>query len=262
MSNRETSTSIRLEFRMASIALAEKSVVALKNCLREEFPDAKSSHITEALAYSLGFRTHASLRAALDKPEPDPAFVLLGTEQMLARLRELGYSPDATFDFELLTKRVPSLVSTTPESAYNITYNTERGKAWRNLMVCAINAALERRLFTLRPGDNRFPDNMRRGELFDFTLPNGLPARGSVSDAGFDELAVHAAVNPKGEWVRTWNGGFTAGDAFGTTWVERRLGAWMQTSVTSFRCRKALLSSLAALDVRPMGYGDRGHVIM
>ena len=57
---------------MASIALAEKSVVALKNCLREEFPDAKSSHITEALAYSLGFRTHASLRAALDKPEPDP----------------------------------------------------------------------------------------------------------------------------------------------------------------------------------------------
>jgi hypothetical protein len=262
MGNRETSTSIRLEYRMAAIALTEESVVALKNSLREEFPDVKSSHITEALAYSLGFRTHAGLRSALDKLEPDPPFVLLRTEQMLARLQELGYSQVPAFDFELRMKRVPALVSTMPGSARNIQYKSERRKAWRNLMVCTVNAALQQRLFTLRPGDNRFPDNMRRGELFDFTLPNGLPARGSVSDAGFDELAVHAAVHPKGEWVRTANGGFTAGDAFGTTWVERRLGAWMQTSVTSFRCRKGLLSPLAGLDIRPMGYGDRGRVIM
>lgn len=108
------------------------------------------------------------------------------------------------------------------------------GKAWRNLMVCAVNAALEQKLFSLRPGDNRFPDNMRQGELFDFVLPNGLPAKGSVSDAGFNEVAVHAAVNPKGNAVRAYNAGFDAGDAFGTTWVERERGAWMQSSDSTF----------------------------
>ena len=50
-----------------------------------------------------------------------------------------------------------------PDSAYDIEYKTARQKAWRNLMVCAINAAVEQRLFSLRPGDIRFPDNMRRG---------------------------------------------------------------------------------------------------
>jgi hypothetical protein len=157
---------------------------------------------------------------------------------------------------------VPGVVSTVPDSAYDIEYKTTRQKAWRNLMVCAVNAALEQKLFTLRPGDNRFPDNMRRGEVFDFVLPNGLPARGSVSDAGFNELSVHAAVNPKGDMVRAFNGGFDAGDAFGTTWVERERGAWMQSSESSFNCRKGLLDHLAALQVEPMGYGDRGRVIM
>jgi hypothetical protein len=79
---------------------------------------------------------------------------------------------------------------------------------------------------------------------------------------GFNELSVHAAVNPKGDMVRAFNAGFDAGDAFGTTWVERERGAWMQSSDSSFNCRKALLATLAALPVQPMGYGDRGRVIM
>jgi hypothetical protein len=39
-------------------------------------------------------------------------------------------------------------------------------------------------------------------------------------------------------------------------------GAWMQSSDDSFNCRKVLLGELAALQVEPMGYGDRGRVIM
>jgi hypothetical protein len=73
---------------------------------------------------------------------------------------------------------------------------------------------------------------------------------------------VHAAVNPKRDRVRAFNAGFDAGDAFGTTWVERERGAWMQSSDSSFNCRKALLDQLAALQVEPQGYGDRGRVIM
>lgn len=129
-------------------------------------------------------------------------------------------------------------------------------------MVCAVNAALEQKLVTLRAGDNRFVDNFRTGELFDFQLPNGMPVKGAISDAGFDELNVHAAVNPKGLSVRAYDAGFHAGDAFGTTWVERRDGAWMQTCTTNFRCRRVLLPMLAELQIEPAGFGDRGRVIM
>lgn len=250
---------------MAATPLCEASLAALKKSLRDEFPHVKSSHLSEALAYSLGFRTYASMCAAMVGPESDRPFVLLKTPRFIERLVQLGYEDDPEFDFEITIAGQDSLVglvSTMPTSAYDIDYKTTRQKAWRNLMICAINAALEQKLFTLRPGDNRFPDDMRRGELFDFTLPNGMPARGSVADAGFNELSVHAAVNPKGEWVRAFNAGFDAGDAFGTTWVERERGAWMQSSDDSFNCRKSLLQELANLQVEPHGYGDRGRVIL
>ncbi|MCY1165778.1 hypothetical protein D9M73_56890 [compost metagenome] len=247
---------------MAAIALTESSVTAVKNALRDEFPDVKSAHVSEALAHSLGYQTNAALRAALATAKSDPPFVLLRTDRMLARLSELGYPDDPEFDFELLMGSPPEVISTEPMSAYEIEYNTKRKKAWRNLMVCATNAALEQKLFGLTPGDNRFPDNMRRGHPFDFVLPNGLSARGSISDAGFDELSIHAAVNPKGDAVLGFNAGFYAGDAVGSTWIERRDGAWMQTSETSFHCRRTLLAVLAGLDIEPAGYGDRGRVIM
>jgi hypothetical protein len=252
---------------MAATPLCESPLAALKKSLRDEFPHVKSSHLSEALAYSLGFRTYAAMQAAMAGPEPDRPFALLQTQRFVERLKQLGYEDDPEFDFEItIAGRKPAelggVVSTMPDSAYDIEYKTARQKAWRNLMVCTVNAALERKLFTLRPGDNRFPDDMRRGELFDFTLPNGMPARGSVADAGFHELSVHAAVNPKGDMVRAFNAGFDAGDAFGTTWVERERGTWMQSSDSSFNCRKGLLAHLAALQVEPMGYGDRGRVIM
>lgn len=248
---------------MAATPLCEAPLAALKKSLRDEFPHVKSSHLSEALAHSLGFRTYAAMQAAMVGPEQDRPFALLQTQRFVERLKQLGYEGDPEFDFEMtILTPVPGVVSTVPDSAYDIEYKTTRQKAWRNLMVCAVNAALAQKLFTLRPGDNRFPDNMRRGEVFEFVLPNGLPARGSVSDAGFNELSVHAAVNPKADMVRAFNGGFDAGDAFGTTWVERERGAWMQSSDSSFNCRKGLLDHLAALQVEPMGYGDRGRVIM
>lgn len=248
---------------MAATPLCEAPLAALKKSLRDEFPNVKSSHLSEALAHSLGFRTYAAMQAAMVGPEQDRPFALLQTQRFVERLKQLGYEDDPEFDFEMtILTPVPGVVSTVPDSAYDIDYKTTRQKAWRNLMVCAVNAALEQKLFTLRPGDNRFPDNIRGGEVFDFVLPNGLPARGSVSDAGFNELSVHAAVNPKGDMVRAFNGGFDAGDAFGTTWVERERGAWMQSSDSSFNCRKGLLDHLASLQVEPMGYGDRGRVIM
>lgn len=248
---------------MAAITLCETPLANLKKSLRDEFPDVKSSHLSEALAYSLGFRTHAALQSAVAATREENFFIVLDDERFVARLSQLGYAEDPEFDFEMVVfKSIPGLISTMPESAYSIEYNTDREKAWRNLMVCTINAALEQKLFSLHPGDNRFQVQRGHPELFDFQLPNGLPARGSVSDAGFHELSIHAAVNPKGPLVRTVGANFDAGDAYGTTWLERERGAWMQTVLDSFHCRRPLLKSLATLDVTPHGYGDRGRIIM
>lgn len=244
---------------MAAISLTNASITTLKNALRSEFPDVKSSHLTEALAHALGFRTHAAMIAAMTEPEEDRPVAVLNSGKMLDRLQHFGYQRDEEFDFELMNlATIPGVIATAPDDAYDIEYKTDRAKAWRNLMICGINAGLAQKLFSLRAGDDRFSE----GKAFDFTLPGGESARGWVSDAGFSELAIHAAVNPKGDWVRSYNAGFSAGDVFGTTWLERKRGAWMQTSMSSFRCRKLWLAKLAALDVAPNGYGDRGRVIM
>lgn len=125
-------------------------------------------------------------------------------------------------------------------------------------MVCAINAALDRHFFSLRPGDNRFSD---KKDTFDFDLPNGLPAKCFLFDAGFDEIGLHAAVNPKGSHVHVM-AEFEVGDAVGMAWLERQRGVWMQSSYDQFHCRKKILAELATLSVEPKGYGDRGRVIM
>lgn len=250
---------------MAAVSLCESSLANLKKALRDEFPDAKSSHIQEALAYSLGHNTSAALKASmvtLMGSELDSPFALLDTTRMRERLVQLGYQDDQEFDFEVMQlSRIEGTVSTKPVSAYDIEYKTVRQLAWRNLMVYAVNAALEQKLFSLRPGDDRFKDNLRQGQTFDFVLPNGLPVRGSISDAGFEEISIHAAVNPKGDAVRAFNAGFDAGDAFGTTWVERRTGAWIQSNDRNFTCRRYLAPTLAALEVNPAGFGDKGAVL-
>lgn len=247
---------------MAATPLCDESLAALKKSLRDEFPDVKSSHLTEALAFSLGFRTYASLQAAMTGPEEDRPFVLLGSERMRHRLIELGYPDDPEFDFEwTIRKDMPGVVSTVCNHAYKIEYKTARQRAWRNLMVCAVNAGLEQKRFSLRAGDVRFKGLTIPQRTFDFQLPNGLPAIARVEDAGFDEITVHAAVNPKGSHVSA-TAGFDCGDAVGLTWIEREYGAWMQSSDTEFHCKRNLLTDLASLEVEPAGYGDRGRVIM
>jgi len=84
----------------------------------------------------------------------------------------------------------------------------------------------------------------------------------AIEDAGLDELSVHAAVNPKGDRIKIFEAGFSAGDAFGTTWLERQRGAWIQSTDDSFRCRRLLVDMLVDMKVDPLGYGDRDRLIM
>ena len=258
---------------MAAIAISETSLGSLKRALSVNFVDEKSSHLTEALAFALGFQTNAALLAAVAQNSDDPPIVLLHTDRFVERLESFGYPRDEEFDFEFLAGKSSPAISTVPATAFEYKYNTERKKAWRNLMVCAINEGIRQKLFSVRPGDNRWPGSisgvpevrdMRHGDnghIFDFSLPNGLPALGYVDDTGWSELSVHVAVNPTGDWVRTATAGFEAGDAFATSWLERERGAWLQSS-EQLTCRKFLLGTLAALDVEPLGYGDRAAVLI
>lgn len=77
---------------MAAIAMTPTSIAALKKSLSHEFDEVKSSHLSEAVAYSLGYRTSAALLAAMPAvPAQDAPFVLLSSERMLERLGQLGY---------------------------------------------------------------------------------------------------------------------------------------------------------------------------
>ena len=251
---------------MTAISLDESSVAVVAAALREVLPHVGPCHLSEALAASLRRRTHASLRSDLRAHQDDPPIQLIDSTLFHTRLRQLGYSyqpvcdhifeflPDADLDTEL--------IETTDAHARSIEYNNDRKRAWRNLLVSAINEALRLRLFSLRPDDDRWA-NADKGEgvTYDFTLINGLPARGYVEPIGYAELSVHVAVNPKKDGVRDYLAGFSAGDAFARGWLERERGAWLQSATKLFNCRKNLLSVLAAMAVEPHGYGDRGRVI-
>ena len=71
----------------------------VKRELRERLCTVKSSHLSEALAATLGFRTHAALLAATRSAVVDrPMLKQVDENRMGERLRGLGYGPMAPFD--------------------------------------------------------------------------------------------------------------------------------------------------------------------
>lgn len=87
---------------MTAIALAEPSLAALKKSLRKDLHNVRSSHISEAIAAGLGFRTHAALLTALANQTSNPICKLLDNKRFVARMRELGYPLADTFCIEWL----------------------------------------------------------------------------------------------------------------------------------------------------------------
>ncbi len=247
---------------MAAIALTQESVAGVKHALARRLPHVGSAHLSEALARALGHRTHAALLTTMESEHSDPPIELLNEARLNNRLEELGYQVERDFGFEQLNNvRMIATAGWSRQYPKTMRYKGMRAQAWRNLMVCAVNAGLEQKLFSLREDDNRWPDADDKGFVFDFMLPNGLPARGYVdSQVRGAELGVRAAVNPKGDLVRFGGAGFNGGDAVAEGWVERRAGVWLQSSTTLFKCRRDLVRELAALQVEPKGYGDRGRV--
>jgi hypothetical protein len=134
-----------------------------------------------------------------------------------------------------------------------------RRKAWRNVMIAAINAGLAQRIYGLDAGDNRWTGDTA---TYRFTFA-GLPAIACVRDAGFDELVIQTAVNPTpnaDRWIRAINAGLDTGDAIAFGWLERRKGKWLQTAdgKPAFSSRRNILRIILNTEVEPDGYLGSG----
>ncbi|KAK0358752.1 hypothetical protein LTR94_034107, partial [Friedmanniomyces endolithicus] len=63
------------------------------------------------------------------------------------------------------------------------------------------------------------------------------------------------------EFVRSYNAGFLAGEAFASGWLEREDGRWLQTSLSpTGSIRNALVDRVAHHRLEPLGYADNGRV--
>jgi hypothetical protein len=82
-----------------SVSLA--SLRPLKNALRDAFPVLKSSHVSEALAAGLGFRTYAAQTAAQQGASPN-TLLTMRPSAFFARLQQLGYTVDSTVNIAAL----------------------------------------------------------------------------------------------------------------------------------------------------------------
>lgn len=263
---------------MAAIPMTFDAVQEVKRTLRARFPGDKSSHLSEALAAALGFRTGISLVESLRRSsQSDPDYTLLDEGAFLNRLGQIAGRPLTTHDRALIFDGLKhpeqsSVVNTRSNGWRGVDYaRSERRRAWRNVMVAAINEGIRQRLFTIRPGDNRWPgaqnDEQRtsRAHKFEFEIA-GIPAVGSVHDGGYDELSIHVALWPTADgarWVDCMGAGFRAGDLWASGWLERRDGAWLQAPTTPtlgdyLNCRRERLREVAGLEVAPMGFADCG----
>ena len=278
MCNLRPSTDNKKDRSMAAIPMTLESVGDVKRTLRSRFPNDKSSHLSEALAAALGFRTRISLAESLRRsPQDDPDYALLDEDPFLSRLAQVASRPltanDRALIFDRLTYSEPSRVVKTRSNGWRrVEYaRSGRRRAWRNAMVAAINEGIRLRLFTIKPGDNRWPSAVKddqgrsRAHKITFELA-GIPAVGSVHDGGYDELSIHLALWPTPDgarWVDCMNAGFLAGDVWASGWLERRDGAWLQVPTSPsmgscLSCRRNRLRQAAAREVEPSGFADRG----
>lgn len=261
---------------MTAIPLTSAALKGVKREIQSQYPELKSAHLTEAIASSLGFRTHASLLPELDRrPADDPDYAYLDDETFLARATELSGANVSGFELAFADLESCGGINTFSNGAGRVDLTKSvRKRAWRNAMVSAINAGIDQRLFSIRPGDCRWEGwsedrGITRGATFSFSVGD-IPAIGYVSDAGFDELAIHVALWPtaNGErLVAAYNAGLHAGEVFASGWLERRKGAWLQVgndtgSGWTFSARRNRVQVVADIGVRPHGYAAAGSFMM
>lgn len=236
----------------------------LKHGATSRVRGVSSSHLCEAIAAALGFQTYAALRTALAQ-SPTVEASKPNNTRLRQRLRELGY-PNVPDGLQILPAldRSYTPFRTEPLRARR----SQRWQAWRNLLVMAINAGLDQRVFGLSPNENWWtggnPDSHKceRG-TFHFTVNENLPAVASVDAISGDELSISVILSPKKSGITPdLFCGLRDGSAVAHCWLERHLGAWIQDGGEDFRCKRDMVPFLSGLSITPSGYADQGSFIM
>lgn len=248
----------------ATFFISHTALRELKSSAQRQVSGVYSSHLSEAIAAALGFKTYAALRAKLGNNSTTE--VQKPNNQILVRrLKDLGYDT------------VPENLRVLPEldRSYSPfrdmplrTKRSIRWHGWRNLMVAAINAGLEQRLFGLEAGQNWWLGGHKESQqcesfVFRFVLNNEIPAVVKVNVISGDEVSISVVLNPKDPHKSPYPfSGLSEGDATAHGWVERRLGAWLQDGGEQFHCRREYLPMLSNLMIEPAGYSDQGSFFM
>jgi len=135
----------------------------------------------------------------------------------------------------------------------------------QKVLVRAINECLRRGIFTLDPNDTEL-----RNPILEFEI-EGVPAIVGVHDAGHGELSLKVALWPTkigrefanvaalNAGQRRRRGGF-----FTSAWLERKDGAWLQTShELTVSCSNSHRADIEALSSEePMGFKADGKFLM
>jgi hypothetical protein len=215
---------------MTAIPMTKSNLQNVERAFCAVGPIVPVEHVREALAVALGKPDYATLLAAIEKQDArDPEIVVLDDDLFKRHMEQLcGESWRRWHGFEGLF--IEGGISTVPQSARLLQLTSARKRAWRNMMVSAINEGLRRKLFSFRPGDNRWLGH-DEPYIYSFLFPGDIQAMACVKNAGDDELSVHVALWPTkraGEFLACRNGGFLVGEAYAAGWLERRKGAWLQ----------------------------------
>lgn len=243
--------------------ISKTAVHNLKLAAARKGSEVSSSHLSEAVAAALGFRTNAALRASL-KGKSTVEVLKPSNARLTERLLQFGYSNENSFPM------VPELTrSYTPFKQFPL--RKRRGPrwwAWRSLMIAAVNSGLEQRLFGMSPAEDWWAVGKPACEqglphMYHFSIDEDLRAVASVNAISSDELSISVLVNPKKPAeMPQWHFDLSSADATAHGWIERRLGAWIQDGGEAFHCKRALLPRLAALKTEPLGYADQGSFIL
>jgi hypothetical protein len=134
-------------------------------------------------------------------------------------------------------------------------------KLAKKVLVYAINEALRRGVFTLKPGPVNCPEP---GFSFDM---GGTPAAVFCHDAGYDEVRVLVTLWPTEEgreeahtlnWGdQRWRGGFVTSGC-----LECRAGQWLMDGPGCY-CSKPRLAEVKAMPFpQPNGFAASGKIII
>ncbi|PDT32278.1 hypothetical protein CO660_00090 [Rhizobium sp. L9] len=91
----------------ASFRFSPSNIAALKKDLRNRYAHIKSSHLDEAIAASLGFKSYAAMRPVLHEVSKHARLVVNTNHLLLVlRLEELGYRDIAVEELRRLIWKI------------------------------------------------------------------------------------------------------------------------------------------------------------